>query len=246
MKIKNQNCFEFLKEVKKDSVDLVIIDPPYFNKGTKPKYTRKGKKAVKTYFGEWDIFKTDKEYLVFINNMIGECNRVLKEGGSIYIFCNDRYNSYLRHMLKNLGMEFKATIVWHKYNSPPRFIMEAGFISSKELILFAHKEGKPTFNKPKEFKEMLDVWITTQTPAKERTGHPTQKPLSLIRKIIEVSSNKNDLIMDCFLGSGTTAVACKQLGRDFIGCDVEKEYIDISNKRLAQEVLTFTNNKSSL
>lgn len=230
--IYNEDVMEFLKVLKDRSVDLLILDPPYFNKGTKPKYQRKGKKAVETYFGEWDSFEDDKEYLDFISGVILECNRILKDGGSIYFFCNDRYNSYIRHMLKNIGMEFKSTIVWHKNNAPPRFIMEAGFISSKELILFAHKQGKPTFNKPKVFRNMLDVWITSQTKSDERLGHPTQKPLSLIRRLIKLSSNKGDIVCDPFVGSGTTALASLMEGRLFIANDNNLEYVQMARKRL--------------
>lgn len=79
---------------------------------------------------------------------------------------------------------------------------------------------------------MLDVWITTQTGTNERKGHPTQKPLDLIKKIIKISSNFGDLVCDNFIGSGTTAIACQHLGRDYIGCDNNLEYIKIANERL--------------
>ena len=81
-----------------------------------------------------------------------------------------------------------------------------------------------------------DVWLTPKSE-KKRLGHPTQKPEKLFRRIIKASSNEGDLVLDCFMGSGTTAFACKSLNRNFIGFEISKEYCDIINKRLQQEVL---------
>jgi DNA modification methylase len=225
------DALKVLPTLPSESVDLIVTDPPYFNKGMKPAYKRKGHKDVITYFGEWDVFNSDKDYLEFINNFIDEAKRVMKPNSSVYIFTNDRFISYIRHIIKSKELKYASTIVWHKYNSPPRFIEVAGFISSKEIIAFAYK-GKPTFNKPIDFKELLDVWITPQTPSNERTGHPTQKPLSLIKKIINISSNEGDTILDPFLGSGTTMVAALELKRNCIGIEINKEYIEMVKKRL--------------
>lgn len=228
------DAIELMKTLPDGSIDVIITDPPYFNQGTKPKYTRKGRKDVVTEFGEWDVFKSDEDYLSFIKPAITEMCRVLKENGSFWCFTNDRYVSYLRHHIKNTdGMTYATTVVWHKYNSPPRFIMKAGFISSKELIMFAYKGKNPTFHKPKEFKEFLDVWITPQTPSGERTGHPTQKPVSLIEKMIRTSSNEGDLILDPFVGSGTTCFAARRLNRHYIGFDNNAEYVEIAKHRMA-------------
>ena len=79
--------------------------------------------------------------------------------------------------------------------------------------------------------------ITANGSSYKKTKHPTEKPLVLIKHFVEVYSNKDDLVLDCFMGSGTTALACKQLGRNFIGIEAIQEYIDMANKRLEQEVL---------
>ena len=84
---------------------------------------------------------------------------------------------------------------------------------------------------------MRNFILTSNKSAYGITSHPTEKPLNLIKHFVEIHSNPNDLVLDCFMGSGTTAVACKQLGRNFIGCDNNKEYVDIANKRLEQETL---------
>jgi len=237
-KVHCMDCLEGMRQLPDGCVDLVVTDPPYFNQGTKPKYSRKGKADVVTDFGDWDKFENDEQYLSWMKLVICEIVRVLKENGSMYIFTNDRYISYLRHFIRDVdGMTYASTLIWHKYNAPPRFIMKAGFISSKEIIMFAYKGKDPIFHKPKEFKEMLDVWVTTQTPSNERVGHPTQKPLFLIERLLEISSDETNLILDPFMGSGTTAVACKQLNRNFIGFEIEQKYVEIANKRLQQEAL---------
>jgi len=232
------DALELLKQMSDQSVDLVLTDPPYFNQGTQKKYSRKGHKDVNTNFGDWDKFESDEDYIKWMKIVICELCRVLKDNGSLWIFTNDRYISYLRHFIRDIeGMNYASTIIWHKYNSPPRFIMKAGFISSMEMIMFAYKGKKPIFNKPKIFKEMFNVWITPQTPSGERLGHPTQKPISLISKIIETSSNSGDLVFDCFNGSGTTTLVCKQLNRKYIGVELSEEYCKMAEKRLSQNVL---------
>lgn len=227
------DCLKALKDIPDESVDLVLTDPPYFNQGTKPKYSRKGKTDVITDMGEWDKFESDEVYLDWMKLIISEICRVLKDNGSIWVFTNDRYVSYLRHFIKEQeGMTYACTLVWHKYNSPPRFIMKATLISSKEFIMFAYKGKNPVFNKPKKFKDMLDVWVTTQTPSGERLGHPTQKPCSLIERIIKISSKENDIILDPFLGSGTTMKVARDLRRSCVGVEINPEYINMTKKRM--------------
>jgi site-specific DNA-methyltransferase (adenine-specific) len=222
-----------MKEIPDNSIDLIITDPPYYNQGSRPKYSREGHNDVVTHLGEWDKFENDEEFLDFIKKAIVEMARVLKDNGSMYIFCNDRYNSYLRKFIRESeNMKFASTIIWHKYNSPPRFIEKAGFISSKEIILFCYKGKNPTFNKPKEFKDLLDVWISPMTSTEERLGHPTQKPEFLMEKLIAISSNEKDLVLDPFIGSGTTAAACMNLNRDYIGMEIDPEFFGMAQKRL--------------
>jgi len=236
-KITQGDCLELMKGLDSKSVDLIVTDPPYFNQGTRPKYSRNGHKDVVTHLGEWDKFKTDEEYLGIMKQNIREMVRVLKIDGSIWIFTNDRYLSYLRHFIRDIDdMVYASTVIWHKYNAPPRFIMKAGFISSMEMILFAYKGKEPTFNKPKNYKDLLNVWITTQTPSSERVGHPTQKPLSLMKRIVKISSNEGDLVLDPFIGSGTTAIAARQLSRNFIGFELNPEYHKIAEARIKQHL----------
>jgi len=90
--------------------------------------------------------------------------------------------------------------------------------------------------------EMFNYMLTPNKSIYGKTNHPTEKPINLIKKFICVNTNKGEVVLDCFMGSGTTAVACKQLGRNFIGFEINKEYINIANKRLNQETLLSLNN----
>jgi DNA modification methylase len=228
------DCLAVLSKLPDNSIDLIVTDPPYYNQGTCPTYKYGNRKKVVTDQGEWDHFENEGEYLKFMRRVIKELCRVLKKNGSLYIFISDRYISYIRAYLRaEPNMSYASSIVWAKTNAPPRLIYKAGFISSKEMFCFAYKGDNPVFHKPKLFKELLDVWFYPQTPKGERVGHPTQKPLSIIQKIVKCSSNPGDLVLDCFFGSGTVAVACRMLGRNFIGLEISPEYCQIARKRLS-------------
>lgn len=236
--IYNCDYLDIIDDLPAEIFTLLILDVPYFNKGRKT-YRRKGKKDIKTIFGNWDEFRDDFDYLDKMKEVIRKSVRILKSNGSIYIFCNDRYISYLRHFIKSQkNMTFANTIVWHKYNMPPRFIdkKKPMFISSKEFILYAYKGDNPIFNvelySKEKFNELFDVWITPQTPSSERLGHPTQKSESLISKIILLSSNKGDLVGDLFLGSGTTCSTAKKLSRTYFGTELREDYFLMSKQRI--------------
>ena len=241
-KIYYMDAIEFLKQVPDDSVDLIITDPPY-NWSHKNKIDRiafkkgsiKRRKSINMDFGEWD-YQNEKELEEFTNQWIKEAMRVLKSIGSIYVFYSKEEIIFLKRAIEKYGGYWKSEIIWHKTNPTPNF-RKRSYISSIEAIGFAVKEkGSFKFNF-KTQKEMHNFLESGLVQGKERTNHPTQKPLWIIKHFIEVSSNPNDLVLDCFIGSGTTAVACKQLGRNFIGCDNNEEFVKIANKRLSQAVL---------
>ena len=236
-KVLHMDCFDVLDTVKDNSVDLIVIDPPY------------GIEADKRFGIKW---KNNKEFLEFIKNCCKEIHRVLKITGSFYLMI-DRVNSHKVKLLLDdiFGKDnFRNEIIW---NTQP--LNTAGFktkannwIYSQIRIFYYVKDIKSQFVFNKEFSQKYenspigDVWndilsFNYVKAAKQSVGVPTQKPIELMKRIIKASSNENDLILDCFCGSGTTAVACKQLGRRFICCDSNKEYVDIANKRLQQEVL---------
>jgi len=242
--IHHGDCREILPQLPDKSVDLVLTDPPYFNQPSVPINTRPNKTKLDLRAGEWDNFLSDEDYLGFIYDAIDKFMRCLKDNASIYLFTNDRYLSYIRHYLKRIGLQYASTICWHKTNPAPRFIRKAMFISSVEFICFAYK-GKPIFNF-QDFSQMHNFIETRLVQGKERLPHTTQKPVSLISHLILVSSDNDSLILDPFLGSGTTAYCAKKLNRKCIGIEIEERYAEIAAKRCSQMVLDLSSASPSM
>ena len=224
------DCLEYLKSIPDNFVDLIVTDPPY-NVSQKKNVMFDGRTIIKN-FGDWD-FNFDPL------PVLEELHRVLKPNGQIYVFCGtEQIPIYMDEFKKNWF--FRNLLVWYKTNPAPR-ISKTNFLFANEYIIYAiRNKGKPTdstFNFSSQ-STMHNMFITASLQSKERLRdenkiaiHPTQKPLSILKKLIEVSSNKGDLILDPFMGVGSTAVACKELGRNFIGCELNEEYVKKGNER---------------
>lgn len=234
------DCMEVMKKIPDESIDLIITDPPY-NISTNLKIDRsrwgkkqKRKAVINFDYGEWDKMSED-DFEKFTLKWYAECKRVLKKGGSIYIFFTKELIS-LFHLHWSGLIKTKNIISWIKSNPLPAF-NRTNYRSAVEFIYFGQKEGaKAVFNFGQQ-KDMKNWFEYPLVQGKERTKHPTQKPLGLIQKFIKVSSNQDNIILDPFLGSGTTAVAAQQLGRNFIGIEINSEYCEIAKQRLRQQVL---------
>ena len=231
------DCLEGLKKIPDNSVDLVLTDPPY-NIDFSKYNTLTGKNKRKFHYTE--KLKWNNCDLKGISEILFKgFDRVLKETGSIIIFAPQEWAYYFYIPAIQNNLDFKCQIIWIKSNPIPQ-LRHKNYRSAHENIIWftRYKEDKCpfTFNFINQ-KEMKNVFEFPILQGREREEHPTQKPLKLIRKLIQIHSNKNDLIFDPFLGSGTIAVACKQLGRKFIGFEINLEYCEIAKKRLAQEVL---------
>lgn len=238
------------KEIPEESVDLIFADPPYNLSGNGLKW--EGNKTGGDWFmvnEKWDQM-TDDEYLKFTKEWIEACKRVLKPTGSIYISCTYHNIGELIMVLKALGFTPRNIITWHKNNAMPSMTRRT-FTHSCEYVLFFSKGKKWIFNyndikkinperaKDGSEKQMRDLWIMPVVQGKERvrdktgrSAHPTQKPENLLERVILASSNKGDIVLDPFLGSGTTAVVAKCLGRKWIGIETEDKYIRVAEKRL--------------
>ena len=230
-KIENRDCLEYLKTIPDNFVDLVVIDPPY-NVSQRQNIKYKDLNIIKD-FGDWD-------YGFDPMPVLKEIKRVLKPKGQIYVFCaTKQIPIYMNEFIKKWF--FRNLIVWYKTNPAPR-MSKTNFVFANEYIVYAINEvGKPsesTFNFSSQ-SDMHNTIITSALQGKERlkneqgkTAHPTQKPLSVLKKLISISSDKGDIVLDCFMGVGSTAVACKELNRNFIGCELDKGYYRLANKRL--------------
>ena len=191
--------------------------------------------------GNWDKVLSVEEKHSYNKKWIAECYRVLKDTGTIWI-SGTLHNIYSIGMaLEENGFKILNNITWQKTNPPPNLACKT-FTHSTETILWAKKNIKNvkyTFNYDlmkslNGNKQMKDVWTTSLTkPSEKKEGkHPTQKPLELLNKIIEASTNEGDLILDPFNGSGTTGISAFGLNRKYIGIEKEEQYCNLTIKRL--------------
>ncbi len=241
----NGDCLDIMANIPEASVDMIFADPPYMlsNGG----FTCKSGKAVSVNKGDWDKSKGVEADFEFHKSWISACRRILKPAGTLWV--SGTYHSIFQcgFAIQQLGFKILNDIAWFKPNASPNLSCRY-FTASHESLIWAIKdpESKHIFNYdilregefPEDFlkkpnKQMRSVWaINTPSPDEKIYGkHPTQKPLNLLKRIIEASTDKNALILDPFTGSSTTGIAASILGRKFIGIDICKDYLDLSIKR---------------
>ena len=231
-KIYQMDCFDGFDLIDDSSIDLVLTDPPY-NVKLKDSIKLVGrKKAVYRDFKQMDWDKTDMRKMY--DELFPHFDRIVKENGSVIMFCKVDYISYVIDSAKKNNFDSKASIIWHKPN-PVIQVRKRNYLSSIEGIVWVARwhEDKCLFKF--NFTTQNDMHNFIECPicqAPERTEHPTQKPLKIIRKLVKTHTDVDDTVLDPFIGSGTTAVACKMTGRNFIGFELDKKYVDISNNRL--------------
>lgn len=242
------DCVEILEKANPESIDMIFADPPYMlsNGGI----TCHAGKVVSVNKGKWDVSKGLDEDFEFHTRWINACKRVLKPNGTIWILGTYHSIYACGFALQKSGFKILNDICWFKPNASPNMSCRY-FTASHETLLWAKKDNKEkhTFNYEamknsdwgkdeikKPNKQMRSVWqIDTPKSYEKIFGkHPTQKPLELLRRIILASTNKGDLILAPFTGSSTTGIMATELGRNFIGIDLEKEYLDLSIKRFEQ------------
>ena len=230
IKLYKGDCFDLLKQIKNNTIDLVLIDPPYevsrdtnFAKG-KIKGTDVDRFRVSMNFGDWDNNFTG------LDIVIKECYRILKKSGTLICF----YDLWKITVLKEYFETAKFTqirfIEWIKTNPVPLNSKTNYLTNSREIALVGVKGGKPTFNS--EYDNGIYKYPICHD--KDRF-HPTQKPLSLIEEMVLKHSNEGDLVLDCFMGSGTTGVACKKLNRNFIGMEINETYFNKAKERIVNK-----------
>lgn len=233
------DIFDVMTNIKDESVDVVFADPPYFlsNGGI----SCQGGKMVSVNKGDWDKATTLQEKHNFNLKWIKECYRVLKPNGTIWI-SGTFHNIYSVGMaLEENGFKILNNITWEKTNPPPNLACKC-FTHSTETIIWAKKkDGKPVFNyalmkEQNGGKQMKDVWQGSLTKKSEKScgKHPTQKPLYLLDRIIEASTNEGFIVLDPFVGSGTTAVSAQNHNCYYIGIDMDEEYLKIAKRRLEE------------
>jgi len=238
-KIIQGDCIEEMKKLPDNSVDAIITDPPYMisqkgkSIGRKSLSNKNWKRNmdIKLDFGDWDNYDTEKEFFDFTERWFKECARILKPKGWIYIFFDKQKTGYFDLLLsKKYGIKGRTIFAWIKSNPVPSF-RKVNWLSASEFIWVGSKGDC----KLKNFLQQKEMHNNITTPNKSsygKTKHPTEKPLILIEKLVKVNTNEGEIILDPFLGSGTTAVACVKLNRNFIGIEKEEEYIKIAEARI--------------
>ena len=224
-RVHNADCLEFMKQMKDKSVDLVLTDPPYGIDFQSARPTENKRK---------DKIINDKlsDFVSIIDPFFIEVKRILKDGGCCCCCCcGGGGTPSLAHLWLKAGdcLKVENVLIWDK-----------GFVGMGwryrfqwEAILVATKGERKTWNGGNNKSNILKF----QKIIPQQGDHPTPKPIDLMKQLILDNSNENDLILDPFLGSGTTAVAAKQLKRNFIGIEISPDYCKIANDRLRQEML---------
>lgn len=239
------DSLNLLNQMDENSVDMVFADPPYnlSNGG----FTVHAGRMVSVDKGDWDKSKGFKDDYEFHFQWLEAVRRVLKPGGTIWV--SGTYHSIYQcgHAIQSLGYHILNDVAWFKPAAAPNLSCRF-FTASHETLIWARKEkkAKHTFNydlmkngdwaedtMKKPNKQMRSVWsLGTPKPGEKTFGkHPTQKPISLLERIVLAATNKGDVILDPFTGSSTTGLAAHKHGRKFIGIDLEKKYLDLSIKR---------------
>ena len=269
------DCFDVLRDMECESVDLVYVDPPFFTQKTHRSATRDGKE----WFSFRDIWHSDSSYVDFIYRRMSPISEILKSSGSLFFHCDKSASHIVRLVLDRVfGPEqFQSEIIWsfkrwsnskkgllpgHQtiffYSKSPDFkfntlyqeyspstnidqIMQKRVRDSRNKVVYMRDEkGEVVGNHGKKGVPLSDVWdIPFLNPkAKERVGFPTQKPILLMKQIIELVTDEGDLVVDPFCGSGTTLVAAKLLSRNSIGIDISEDAIKLTLSRLENPVIT--------
>lgn len=244
-RIYHGDCVEILKKLPEKSANLIFADPPY-NLQLKQELYRPNQTKVDGVDDEWDKFLSSSDYDSFTINWLSGCRRVLADDGTIWVIGS--YHNIFRvgKIMMDLGFWILNDVQWYKTNPMPNF-RGVRFTNATETLIWAkksEKQKKYTFNhqvmkKLNGDKQMTSVWRIPLCTGHERIknkykkkAHSTQKPEELLKRVILSSSSEGDLVLDPFVGSGTTCAVAQKLNRKSIGIEREAKYIKISKKRI--------------
>ena len=231
------DCFKIMPKLAAGSIDLIVTDPPYAVSDTKTRYTicdgTTGQRRTRSgNFGPWDLFASPLEFRRWLLSAVNEMLRVLKPGGVLALFCQDRLLSHLTDHLEAGGHRLINTFVFRKKNPFP-LLRKVGWQHALEFGVIAAKQGaRHTFNSGLGYQS--NCLTAAVHYGKERLfgAHPSQKPEVIIEPLLNYFSRPGDLVLDPFAGSGTTAVVAKRLGRHFVGIEQNNAFVRLANDRL--------------
>ncbi len=239
------DCIEIMKGLPSSSIDLIFADPPY-NLQIKNNLRRPNNSLVNGVNEEWDKFDSFEEYDKFTCDWLSEAKRVLKDNGTLWVIGSYHNIFRIGSIIQNLGFWLLNDIVWIKSNPMPNF-RGRRFTNAHETLIWCSKEKNKTkynfnYNAMKSLNEDLQMrsdWFIPICRGNERIkvdgkkAHSTQKPEALLSRIILSSTKENNIVLDPFSGSGTTASVAKKLNRQYIGIEKDLNYVLVSKKRLS-------------
>lgn len=232
-----EDSLKLLPLIPDESIDMIFADPPYFlsNGGI----TCYAGRMVSVNKGKWDVSNGIEDNHIFNLRWLQQCQRILKPNGTIWVSGTSHIIYSIGHAMQTLHYKILNDIAWFKVNPPPNLSCRY-FTHSTETVLWAakNKRSKHYFNYPlmkklNNNKQMLSLWHIKAPGLDEKKygKHPTQKPMKLLERIIQASTRKGATLLDPFNGSGTTGLQAYLQGRNYIGIDSEKQYLDLSIKR---------------
>lgn len=228
--LKTADFKSLLKDIPKGTVDLILTDPPY-SISRKTGFKQVGKNSVERFAVSMDFGKWDHQE-INLDDFSSLSYRALRPGGTIICFYDLWKITKVQEAFLKAGFGMIRIIIWQKTNPVPLNSKSNYLSNSREIAILGIKGGKPTFN------SKYDNGVYELPIHREKRIHPTQKPLKLMEALIEKHSRPNDLVIDPFLGSGTTGVASLKLKRRFVGGDKDSKYILKARKRFKQATNT--------
>lgn len=228
--LRMEDCIQGMQAIPPSSVSLIFADPPYNLSGESYLTVHAGRPVVCDK-GEWDSIDNVYE---FNRTWLSECVRVLADDGTLWVSGTLHNHPSVGMAMKDLGMWIINDVIWYKRNASP-LMARNRFAPSTELIWVAAKSKRYFFNYEaaktmNEGKQMRNLWEIKAE--KHKTKHPTEKPETLLTRIIKIGSQEGGLVLDPFMGSGTTGVVANRLGRKFIGFETNPEYFEIAAQRI--------------
>lgn len=210
IKLFNEDAFKWLETIEEKSIDLLATDPPY-GMGFQSSYRKQ--KHIK--------IENDND-LNWLPSWLSQIKRVIKEDSHCYIFCSIHFVDLFVSEIKKV-LPYKNILIWQKNNTGMGDLF-GDYAPQYEMIIFC-SNGNKKLNGNRD----SNIIKAKRT---QNELHPTQKPVNLMAYLINKSTNQNDLVLDCFAGSGSTAIACHETNRRFIGCEIEKTHFNKAMKRI--------------
>ena len=241
------DCIEAMRSLPDNSIDCVFADPPY-NLQLGGDLNRPDGSEVDAVTDHWDQFDSFRAYDEFTKAWLTEARRVLKPDGSLWVI-GSYHNIYrVGAILQDIGFWILNDIVWRKTNPMPNF-KGTRFTNAHETLIWASQGEKSryqfNYRAMKTLNDELQMrsdWVLPICSGGERLkengkkAHPTQKPESLLYRVLLATTEKGDVVLDPFFGTGTTGAVAKRLGREWIGCEREKFYRGVAMKRIEKEL----------